>query len=108
MVQDDFVMTLGSDDEESPSDAVVRLKPSASKEADEAQLDPAFTFDISGYLYSDPLHGGTNFTDVVKSGSQFVRLFDVSYRSLIYMQSGPNIRRRYHSEAKAWKAQVPR
>jgi ATP-dependent RNA helicase DDX27 len=91
MVQDDFVMTLGSD-EESPPDAVVRLKPSSSKEADEAQLDPAFTFDISGDPYNDLLRGGTNFTDVVKSGSQLVRLLDISYCSLIYMQSGSNIR----------------
>ncbi|KAH9982400.1 DEAD-domain-containing protein [Lactifluus volemus] len=69
MVQDDFVMTLGSD-EESPSDAIVPPKHSASKEADEAQLDPAFTFDISGDPYSDLLRGGTSFTDVVKSGSR--------------------------------------
>jgi ATP-dependent RNA helicase DDX27 len=92
MVQDDFVMTLGSD-EESPSDAIVPPKHSASKEADEAQLDPAFTFDISGDPYSDLLRGGTSFTDVVKSGSRLVRLLDVSYRSLIYLQSGSNIRR---------------
>jgi hypothetical protein len=69
MALDDFVMTLGSD-EESPSDAIKRSKNSSSKDADEAQLDPAFTFDIVGDPYNDLLHEGTNFADVVKSGSK--------------------------------------
>jgi ATP-dependent RNA helicase DDX27 len=93
MALDDFVMTLDSD-EEPPSDAIGRSKYSGSKEADEAQLDLAFTFDISGDPYSDLLHEGTNFTDVVKSGSKPVRPLSVSACSLIHMvKLGPNIRR---------------
>lgn len=72
MAPDDFVMTLGSD-EESPSDAIGRSRHLGSKEADEPQLDPAFTFDISGDPYIDLLHEGTGFADIVKSGSKPVR-----------------------------------
>ena len=93
MASDDFVMTLGSD-EESPSDVIERSTNSKSKHAEEAQLDPAFTFDISGDPYSDLLHGGTNFADVVKSGSKPVRLCSASCRSLTYIEKlGSNIRR---------------
>ncbi|KAH9985378.1 DEAD-domain-containing protein [Russula compacta] len=62
-------MTLDSD-EESPPDVIRHSKHSASKEADEALLDPAFTFDMSGDPYIDLLHGGADFADVVKSGSK--------------------------------------
>jgi ATP-dependent RNA helicase DDX27 len=72
MAPDDFVMTLDSE-EESPSDTIGRSKHSSAKEADEALLDPAFTFDMSGDPYVDLLHGGTDFADVVKSGSKPVR-----------------------------------
>jgi len=72
MAPDDFVMTLDSE-EESPSDTIGRSKHSSAKEADEALLDPAFTFDMSGDPYADLLHGGTDFADVVKSGSKPVR-----------------------------------
>lgn len=69
MAPDDFVMTLDSD-EESPSEAVAHAKFSGSKAVDEAQLDPALTFDISGDPYTDLFHGVANYTDVVKSGSK--------------------------------------
>ncbi|KAH9082149.1 DEAD-domain-containing protein [Lactarius deliciosus] len=69
MAPDDFVMTLDSD-EESPSEAVAHAKFSGSKVVDEAQLDPALTFDISGDPYTDLFHGVANYTDVVKSGSK--------------------------------------
>lgn len=69
MAPDDFVMTLDSD-EESPPDIIRHSKHSGSKEADEALLDPAFTFDMSGDPYVDLLHGGADFADVVKSGSK--------------------------------------
>ncbi|KAH9175286.1 DEAD-domain-containing protein [Lactarius sanguifluus] len=69
MALDDFVMTLDSD-EESPSEAVAHAKFSGSKVVDEAQLDPALTFDISGDPYTDLFHGVANYTDVVKSGSK--------------------------------------
>jgi len=81
MAPDDFVMTLDSEDEASPSDAFKRSKNSSVKEADEPQLDPAFTFDMSGDPYTDLLHGA-NFVDVVKSGSKPVRSFNPSTRSL--------------------------
>lgn len=94
MAPDDFVMTLDSEDEESPSDAVKRSKKSSAKETDEPQLDPAFTFDMSGDPYVDLLHGGANFVDVVKSGSKPVRSFDASTHSLyILCGLGSNIRR---------------
>ncbi|KAH8998900.1 DEAD-domain-containing protein [Lactarius hatsudake] len=69
MAPDDFVMTLDSD-EESPSEAAAHAKLSGSKVVDEAQLDPALTFDISGDPYTDLFHGVANYTDVVKSGSK--------------------------------------
>jgi hypothetical protein len=42
MTPDDFVMTLDSEDEVS-SDAVKRSKKASAKQADEPQLNPAFT-----------------------------------------------------------------
>ncbi|KAI9445269.1 DEAD-domain-containing protein [Lactarius indigo] len=69
MAPDDFVMTLDSD-EELPSEAVTHAKFSKSKVVDEAQLDPALTFDISGDPYSDLFQGVSNYTDIVKSGSK--------------------------------------
>jgi ATP-dependent RNA helicase DDX27 len=72
MALDDFVMTLYSEDE-SPPDITKPSKHSSAKEADEALLDPAFTFDMSGDPYTDILHGGADFVDVVKSGSKPVR-----------------------------------
>jgi ATP-dependent RNA helicase DDX27 len=72
MALDDFIMTLDSE-EESPSDTIRRSRHSSTKEVDEALLDPAFTFDMSGDQYTDILHGGADFADVVKSGSKPVR-----------------------------------
>lgn len=72
MALDDFIMTLDSE-EESPPDTIRRSKHSSAKEVDEALLDPAFTFDMSGDPYTDILHGGADFADVVKSGSKPVR-----------------------------------
>ncbi|KAH9064293.1 DEAD-domain-containing protein [Lactarius vividus] len=57
-------------DDFSPSEAVAHAKFSGSKVVDEAQLDPALTFDISGDPYTDLFHGVANYTDVVKSGSK--------------------------------------
>jgi len=72
MAVDDFIMTLDSE-EESPPDTIRRSKHSSTKEVDEALLDPAFTFDMSGDPYTDILRGGADFADVVKSGSKPVR-----------------------------------
>jgi ATP-dependent RNA helicase DDX27 len=72
MALDDFIMTLDSE-EESPPDTIGRSKHSSTKEVDDALLDPAFTFDMSGDPYTDILHRGADFADVVKSGSKPVR-----------------------------------
>ena len=82
MAPDDFVMTLDSD-EESPSEALTQAKNTASKVVDEAQLDPALTFDISGDPYSDLLHGVASYTDIIESGSKPVRLIGASCCSLM-------------------------
>ena len=74
MAPDDFIMTLDSEEESSP-DAIRPSKRSSTKEADEAQLDPAFTFDMSGDPYTDLIHGGADYADLVKSGSRPVRSF---------------------------------
>ena len=81
MAPDDFVMTLDSE-EESPSDAIRPSKRSGPKEGDEALLDPAFIFDMSGDPYIDLIHGGADFADLVKSGSKPVRSFNASSCSL--------------------------
>lgn len=81
MAPDDFVMTLDSE-EESPSKATRISKHSGSKDADEALLDPAFTFDMSGDPYIDLIHGGADVADLVKSGSKPVRSFSALSCSL--------------------------
>jgi ATP-dependent RNA helicase DDX27 len=92
MAPDDFVMTLDSE-EESPSDAITLSKHPNSKEAEEALLDPAFTFDMSGDPYTDLIQGGTDFADLVKSGSKPVCSFRASSGSLNIVRLGSNIRR---------------
>ena len=92
MAPDDFIMTLDSG-EESSSDAIRPSKHSSAKKADEALLDPAFTFDMSGDPYTDLIHGGADFADLVKSGSRPVRSFVASSCSLNTVWLGPNIRR---------------
>lgn len=92
MAPDDFIMTLDSE-EESPPDTIRPSKQSSAKEADEALLDPAFTFDMSGDPYIDLVHGGADFADLVKSGSKPVRLFCVlSSCSLNTVWLGSNLR----------------
>jgi ATP-dependent RNA helicase DDX27 len=92
MAPDDFVMTLDSE-EESPPDAINLSKHPSSKEADGALLDPAFIFDMSGDPYTDLIHGGADFADLVKSGSKPVRSFGASSGSLNIVRLGSNIRR---------------
>ena len=74
MAPDHFIMTLDSEEESSP-DAIRPSQNSSAKEADEALLDPAFTFDMSGDPYTDLIQGGADFADLVKSGSRPVRSF---------------------------------
>jgi ATP-dependent RNA helicase DDX27 len=92
MAPDDFIMTLDSE-EESSSEVIRPSKHSSSKKADEALLDPAFTFDMSGDPYTDLIDGGADFADLVKSGSRPVRSFGVSSCSLNIVWLGSNIRR---------------
>lgn len=111
MAPDDFIMTLDSE-EESPSEAIRPSKHSSAEEADEALLNPAFAFDMSGDPYTDLIHGGADFADLVKSGSRPVRSFGASSCSLNVVWLGSNICRRYHCEANdpEWypEAQAPR
>ena len=81
MAPDDFIMTLDSE-EESPSEAIRPSKHSNAKESDEALLDPAFAFDMSGDPYTDLIHGEADFADLVKSGSRPVRSCGASSCSL--------------------------
>lgn len=92
MAPDDFIMTLDSE-EESSSNAIRHSKHSSAKEVDDALLDPAFTFDMSGDPYTDLIHGEADFADLVKSGSRPVRSFGVSSCSLNIVWLGSNIRR---------------
>ncbi|KAI0814942.1 P-loop containing nucleoside triphosphate hydrolase protein [Irpex lacteus] len=66
MANDDFIMTIDSDDEE----AEVK-KPAKTKEAaEDAQLNPDFVFDLSGDPYADLLGDTTEPQDYVKKGSR--------------------------------------
>ncbi|KAI0068359.1 DEAD-domain-containing protein [Artomyces pyxidatus] len=61
-------MTLDSDVEEPPSEPAKKSKRFNIDE--EAQLDPAFTFDLSGDPYQDLLDGASELVDLVKKGSK--------------------------------------
>lgn len=66
MANDDFIMTIDSDDEETEV-----KKPSKTKEAaEDAQLNPDFVFDLSGDPYADLLGDTTEPQDYVKKGSR--------------------------------------
>ncbi|KAH9969036.1 DEAD-domain-containing protein [Russula dissimulans] len=95
MAPNDFIMTLDSE-EESPSGATRPSKHSVSRDAGEALLDPAFTFDVSGDPYADLLHGEADFADVVKSGSKPdpISVEDIIARRAIHNGS----RKRKHDE----------
>ena len=74
MAADDFIMTMESDTEDQP---VVQTTKTARKKKlvdaeEEAQLDPAFSFDLSVYPYEGL--DQTNVTDYVKAGSKPVSL----------------------------------
>ena len=70
-VQDDFVMTLDSDTEDLPPPPPTKQAKGKQKAVDDdAQLNPNFTFDISGDPYGDLLDGPDAVEDLVKSGSK--------------------------------------
>lgn len=68
-VDDDFIMTLDSGDEEEVE--VPAAKKSAKGNEVDDSLNPDFTFDLSGDPYVDVVESG----DVVKTGSKPVRTF---------------------------------
>jgi len=71
--QDEFIMTMDSDDELPP------LKPSKSAKGlktqapEEAQLNPEFSFDLAGDPYADFLVD-SQVQDLVKQGTKPVRM----------------------------------
>lgn len=71
--QDDFVMTLDSDTEDLPPPPPTKQAKGKGKQKavdDDAQLNPNFTFDVSGDPYSDLLDGPDTTQDLVKSGTK--------------------------------------
>lgn len=70
-VQDDFVMTIDSDAEDLPPPPPIKQAKGKQKVVDDdAQLNPNFTFDVSGDPYSDLLDGPDTVKDLVKSGTK--------------------------------------
>lgn len=65
MADDDFIMTIDSDTEESRPKKDV---------GEDAQLDPDFVFDLSGDPLADFLGEKSEVQDYVKKGSKPVRL----------------------------------
>ncbi|KAI0051695.1 DEAD-domain-containing protein [Auriscalpium vulgare] len=63
-------MTIDSDDDETPPEPVKRSKSSKVADPEDAQLDPTFTFDLSGDPYAELLDGGLDLVDLVKKGSK--------------------------------------
>lgn len=68
MAVDDFIMTIDSDDEQTPSSKPAR---STNKPVDpeDAQLNTEFSFDLAGDPYTDAIGCG-NLNDLVKKGSK--------------------------------------
>ena len=65
MANDDFIMTIDSDDEDTLH------KPSKTKDVvEDAQLDPNFVFDLSGDPYAELLGDTSGPQDSVKQGSK--------------------------------------
>jgi ATP-dependent RNA helicase DDX27 len=75
MAIDDFVMTLDSDveEEEAIPRPVGKKGKSNAPDAEDALLNPEFSFDLSGDPYVDLLTGSSEAADLVKSGSKPVR-----------------------------------
>ncbi|PCH33623.1 DEAD-domain-containing protein [Wolfiporia cocos MD-104 SS10] len=63
-------MTIDSDAEDQLPVATKSAKPTQNKNADEAQLNPDFVFDLSGDPYADFLEDRLDVEDLVKSGSK--------------------------------------
>jgi len=66
MAVNDFIMTVNSDEEEEHS--VHGHKASKIQDGEDAQLNPDFTFDMSGDMYDDILGDNFGLADVVLKG----------------------------------------
>ncbi|EMD42037.1 hypothetical protein CERSUDRAFT_129370 [Gelatoporia subvermispora B] len=95
MAPDDFVMTIDSDGEEvSPPTRVTKSK--KAPETEDAQLNPEFTFDLSGDPYADLLGAPLDLQDLVKKGSkpQPISVDDIIARRKLKAQSYTGKRKR--------------
>lgn len=78
-------MTVESDEEGSlPEKSPSGKKSKKLLEAEEALLDPDFTFDATGDLYDDILDGRSSLQDLVKQGTRPVCLILLSLILLLY------------------------
>lgn len=71
MAMDDFIMTIDSDEEDTPLPLPKTSKSAKPQKIDneDAQLNADFTFDLTGDPYADMI-SGSNLQDVVKKGSR--------------------------------------
>ncbi|KII94365.1 hypothetical protein PLICRDRAFT_133018 [Plicaturopsis crispa FD-325 SS-3] len=69
MAPDDFIMTLDSDDDEVPPKKTT-AKSGKVQDAEDAHLNPDFSFDVSGDPYADILEAENGLHDLVKKGSK--------------------------------------
>ncbi|KIM85227.1 hypothetical protein PILCRDRAFT_5570 [Piloderma croceum F 1598] len=65
----DFIMTIGSDDEERPPSKGLRYAASQNLDPEDAQLNTEFTFDLNGDPYTDII-SEFHSRDLVKTGSR--------------------------------------
>lgn len=90
---DDFIMTIDSGDEDMqiPSTSKqLKGKRKAAELGDE--LDPSFSFDLTGDVYADVFHKETAFRDVVRVGSKPVSRCARFYEGQnINSSVGPNL-----------------
>jgi ATP-dependent RNA helicase DDX27 len=69
MAPDDFVMTLESDDEGTPTSKPARATKS-NADADDLKMNEEFNFDFTGDTYADLWVNQASPSDVVKSGTK--------------------------------------
>lgn len=70
MAADEFIMTIDSEEEGPLPETSSNSRKSKTSGTEDAQLDPEFTFDLSGDPYSDLLDEGADVLNPVHSGSQ--------------------------------------
>jgi len=77
IMTNDFIMTIDSGDEEVPFPSISKRskgKQKAAEMGDETvALDPSFSFNLMGDVYTDVFHKEVVFQDIVKTGSKPVR-----------------------------------